>query len=124
MSKEIENIRAAYQEVQEKLKGGQHKLDHDGDGDIDGKDFAMLRNKKKKKTDENYFVSFTPQLFNFDKLIKSYNNVVAKNIAVDDDLEVMHVNSYAVRILKSSPFNIKLTYIEDLEKIKRVMKVL
>ena len=53
MSKIIDNLRAAYQEVQEKLKGGQHKLDHDGDGDIDGKDFAMLRAKKKKKTEEN-----------------------------------------------------------------------
>ena len=53
MSKEIENIRAAYQEVQEKLKGGQHKLDHDKDGDIDGKDFAMLRNKKKSKKKED-----------------------------------------------------------------------
>ena len=53
MSKEIENIRAAYQEVQEKLKGSQHKLDHDKDGDIDGKDFAMLRNKKKSKKKED-----------------------------------------------------------------------
>ena len=52
MSKEIENIRAAYQEVQEKLKGGQKKLDKDGDGDIDGSDFAMMR-KKNKKTDED-----------------------------------------------------------------------
>ncbi len=49
MSKITDNLRAAYQEVQEKLKGDQHKLDHDGDGDIDGKDFAMLRAKKKKK---------------------------------------------------------------------------
>ena len=49
MSKITDNLRAAYQEVQEKLKGGQHKLDHDKDGDIDGKDFAMLRNKKKSK---------------------------------------------------------------------------
>tara|TARA_B100001287_G_scaffold134007_1_gene112814 strand:+ start:542 stop:1405 length:864 start_codon:yes stop_codon:yes gene_type:complete len=32
----------------EALKGDQHKLDHDKDGDIDGKDFAALRNKKKK----------------------------------------------------------------------------
>ena len=53
MSSIINNLRAAYQEVQEKLKGDQHKLDHDGDGDIDGKDFAMLRAKKKKKTEEN-----------------------------------------------------------------------
>lgn len=48
MSSIINNLRAAYQEVQEKLKGDQHKLDHDGDGDIDGKDFAMLRAKKSK----------------------------------------------------------------------------
>ena len=33
----------------EGLKGDQHKLDHDNDGDIDGKDFEMLRMKKKKK---------------------------------------------------------------------------
>ena len=35
--------------LNEALKGDQHKLDHDNDGDIDGKDFAMLRMKKKKK---------------------------------------------------------------------------
>ncbi len=29
------------------LKGGQKKLDVDGDGKITGKDFAMLKNKKK-----------------------------------------------------------------------------
>ena len=34
----------------EKLVGGQKKLDKDKDGDIDGKDFAMLRKSKK----ENY----------------------------------------------------------------------
>jgi len=30
------------------LSGGQVKLDADGDGKITGKDFAMLKNKKKK----------------------------------------------------------------------------
>ena len=79
---------------------------------------------KKNIKKGNYFVSFTPQLFNFDKLIKSYKYVIDKNIAVDDDLEVMHINSYKVKILKSSPFNVKLTYREDLEKIKRVIKVI
>ena len=29
------------------LKGGQGKIDADGDGKITGKDFAMLRGKKK-----------------------------------------------------------------------------
>ena len=37
------------QPLEEKLSGDQHKLDHDKDGDIDGKDFAMLRMKKKSK---------------------------------------------------------------------------
>ena len=32
----------------EALKGDQHKLDHDKDGDIDAADFKGLRNKKKK----------------------------------------------------------------------------
>ena len=34
---------------QEKLVGGQKKLDKDKDGDIDGKDFAMLRKSGTKK---------------------------------------------------------------------------
>ena len=37
---------------QEKLVGGQKKLDKDKDGDIDGKDFAMLRKTAKKDKKE------------------------------------------------------------------------
>ena len=37
---------------QEKLVGGQKKLDKDKDGDIDGKDFAMLRKSAKKDKKE------------------------------------------------------------------------
>ena len=40
-----ESIRKA---VGEKLVGGQKKLDKDNDGDIDAKDFAMLRKQKKE----------------------------------------------------------------------------
>ena len=36
----------------EKLVGGQKKLDKDKDGDIDGKDFAMMRKKKKTENVE------------------------------------------------------------------------
>ena len=50
--------------------------------------------------------------------------MIEQNIDVDDDLEVMHMSSHKVKILKSSPFNVKLTYMEDLEKVKRVIKVL
>ena len=52
-NKVIKSIGQAYQQVQEKLKGGQKKLDKDGDGDIDGTDFAMMR-KKKKNMDEEH----------------------------------------------------------------------
>jgi hypothetical protein len=38
--------------TQEKLVGGQKKLDKDKDGDIDGKDFAMLRKSKKESVNE------------------------------------------------------------------------
>ena len=36
----------------EELKGGQHKLDRDKDGDIDAKDFAHMRKKKKSGKEE------------------------------------------------------------------------
>ena len=35
----------------EKLVGGQKELDKDKDGDIDGKDFALLRNAKKEEVE-------------------------------------------------------------------------
>ena len=42
-----------------------------------GKDYKIKKNIKK----ENYFVSFTPQLFNFDKLIKSYRALTHRSDA-------------------------------------------
>jgi len=51
--KDIQSIWAAYQEVQEKkLKGDQHKLDMDKDGDIDATDFKHMRDKKKVAKEE------------------------------------------------------------------------
>jgi len=50
-TEDIKNMARALQQVQEKkLTGNQHKLDMDKDGDIDAKDFAHMR--KKKKTDK------------------------------------------------------------------------
>ena len=49
------SILSVWQEAslkQEKLVGGQKKLDKDKDGDIDGKDFAMLRKAAKKNKKE------------------------------------------------------------------------
>ena len=47
--------------TQEKLVGGQKKLDKDKDGDIDGKDFAMLRKDKAKKEQKEAYEIGTPE---------------------------------------------------------------
>lgn len=44
---------------EDKLVGGQKKLDKDKDGDIDGKDFAMMRKAKKEEVSEAKYVSDT-----------------------------------------------------------------
>ena len=82
-------------------------------------------NKKLIITDnikrDNMFLSFTPQICNFLKLFDSYKKVVRNNIEVDDELEAMHINSYKVKIMISSPRNIKLTYKEDLKVLSDLM---
>ena len=55
--------------LSEGLKGDQHKLDHDKDGDIDGKDFAALRGKKKKSKDKDENATMNPKVD--DKTAKS-----------------------------------------------------
>ena len=52
-TQDIKNMARALQQVQEKkLTGNQHKLDMDKDGDIDAKDFAHMRKKKKSGKEE------------------------------------------------------------------------
>ena len=52
-TEDIKNMARALQQVQEKkLTGNQHKLDMDKDGDIDAKDFAHMRKKKKSGKEE------------------------------------------------------------------------
>ena len=53
MSEWIKRLAEKYSEVNEKkLTGNQHKLDMDKDGDIDAKDFAHMRKKKKSGKEE------------------------------------------------------------------------
>ena len=42
------DVKRMVQDLDEELKGGQKKLDADGDGEISGKDFQILRSEKKK----------------------------------------------------------------------------
>ena len=71
---------------------------------------------------DNLYMSFTPQLYNFTKLFKAYTDIINKKLNVDDEIEAMTKLGYKVRIIKSSPRNIKLTYQDDVKVIKDLMK--
>ena len=61
--------------IGEKLVGGQKKLDKDKDGDIDGKDFAMLRKAaaKKKKSEETEIT------------VKEYKEIYSSLLTMEED---------------------------------------
>ena len=70
----------------------------------------------------NLYMSFTPQIFNFSKLFMAYTDIIKKEQNVDDEIEAMTRSGHKVKLMKSSPRNIKLTYQDDLEVIKALMK--
>ena len=70
----------AAKKVDEKLVGGQKKLDKDKDGDIDGKDFAMLRKEKgKKKVDELTKVAVSFKSHIYSRLKSEIENYLINN---------------------------------------------
>ena len=71
---------------------------------------------------ENLYMSFTPQIFNFSKLFLAYTDIIKKEQSVDDEIEAMTKSGHKVKLMRSSPRNIKLTYQGDLEVIKSLMK--
>ena len=70
----------------------------------------------------NMWSTFTPQIFNFYKLYNSYKYIIKNKINIDDDVEAMTINSHKIKILISSPGNIKLTYKEDVSTIEKLLK--
>ena len=70
----------------------------------------------------NLYMSFTPQIFNFSKLFMAYTDIIKKEQNVDDEIVAMTRSGHKVKLMKSSPRNIKLTYQDDLEVIKALMK--
>ncbi len=70
---------------------------------------------------DNLWSTFTPQLFRTDKLYESLINIKKYNYVIDDDIEALLLNNMACKIIKSSPGNIKVTYSDDIEIIKRLL---
>ena len=71
---------------------------------------------------DNFYMSFTPQIFNFPKLFLAYTDIISKGKNVDDEIEAMINSGHKVEIMMSSSKNIKLTYQGDIEVIKSLMK--
>ena len=78
----------------------------------------VIKNIKK----DNLWVSYTPQLFNFDKLFLVYTKIIKNKSLVDDDIEAMSHYYKDIRLLHSSSRNIKLTFKDDLEVIKDLLR--
>jgi len=65
--------------------------------------------------------AFTPQLFRSDKLYKSLKNVINHNYDIEDDIEALLIDHCSCTMVMSSPDNIKITYADDIEAIKRLL---
>ena len=70
---------------------------------------------------DNLWMSFTPQIFKTDKLYNSVQHCLSNNYLVDDDIETLLLNNLKCSIIKSSPTNIKVTYISDIPNIERLL---
>jgi len=85
-----------------------------------------LKEVKKNIIDSNLFrdnlwSSFTPQIFKTDKLYESIEKIIEDGYDVDDDIEALMMSNFKCSIVKSSPDNIKITYLEDIEVIKKLL---
>lgn len=65
--------------------------------------------------------SFTPQIFRTIKLHKSIEKIISDGYHIDDDIEAMMMNNFNCSIVRSSPDNIKVTFLEDIDVIKRLL---
>jgi len=85
-----------------------------------------LKEVDKKNINYNLYrsdlwASFTPQIFKTNKLYESIINTNRSKINVDDDIELLMMNNFKCTIIKSSPDNIKATYIDDIKVIEKLL---
>lgn len=85
-----------------------------------------LKEVDKKNINYNLYrsdlwASFTPQIFKTNILYKSMINTNRSKINVDDDIELLMMNNFKCTIIKSSPDNIKATYIDDIKVIEKLL---
>jgi 2-C-methyl-D-erythritol 4-phosphate cytidylyltransferase len=67
------------------------------------------------------WASFTPQIFKTNILYKSLINTNEGKINIDDDIELLMMNNFKCTIVKSSPDNIKVTYLDDIKVVEKLL---
>jgi 2-C-methyl-D-erythritol 4-phosphate cytidylyltransferase len=70
---------------------------------------------------DNLWSSFTPQIFKTDKLYESIEKIINDGYDIDDDIEALMMCNFNCSIIRSSPDNIKITYLEDIEVIRKLL---
>lgn len=65
----------------------------------------------------------TPQVFRKDLLLKAHEAALSDGFFADDDSELVERLGHKVRVVRGSPFNIKITTIEDVELAAKLMGV-
>ena len=70
---------------------------------------------------DNLWSSFTPQIFKTNKLHQSIEKIIDGGYDVDDDIEALMMSNFKCSIVKSSPDNIKITFLEDIKVIKKLL---
>lgn len=65
--------------------------------------------------------SFTPQIFRTTELYESIEKIINDGYDVDDDIEACMMSNFKCTIIRSSPDNIKVTFLEDIEVIKKLL---
>jgi 2-C-methyl-D-erythritol 4-phosphate cytidylyltransferase len=54
-------------------------------------------------------------------LYESLININNSKINIDDDIELLMMNNFKCTIIKSSPDNIKATYIDDIKVLEKLL---
>ena len=70
---------------------------------------------------DNLWSSFTPQIFKTNKLYESIERIIHDGYDIDDDVEALIMCGFKCSVIRSSPDNIKITFLEDIEVIKKLL---
>ncbi len=82
---------------------------------------CKLKTRIKYLNKNNYLLIQTPQICNYEKILKAHKNVFKKQ-NYDDDSSLLKENGFKVKYIEGDPKSLKITYKEDLYLIKSILE--